>query len=162
VRYKDLGLPASRIFVFVSILALAAAHAAAEPQKTTTSAKQHFVSTKHTGKAHRRGKSRKGAWKRHGQQSIQPDRVLAIQQALIREKYLSGQPSGAWDARTQDAMIRYQTANGWQSKVTPDSRALIKLGLGPNYSEKEMLQFQPKPGSDAVAANAASGNPSKQ
>jgi hypothetical protein len=29
-------------------------------------------------------------------------------------------------------MRRYQSDNGWQSKTVPDSRALIKLGLGPS------------------------------
>jgi hypothetical protein len=29
-------------------------------------------------------------------------------------------------------MQRYQADQGWQSKTTPDSRALIKLGLGPS------------------------------
>jgi hypothetical protein len=112
-----------------------------------------------TGTAHRRhAKSRKGAWKKHGQQSIQADRARAIQEALIREHYLSGEPSGAWDTRTQEAMTRYQTDNGWQSKVTPDSRALIKLGLGPNYSEKDLLNLNPKakPSSDAVASTSGS------
>ena len=33
----------------------------------------------------------------------------------------------------KDAMIRYQAENGWQTKITPDSRALIKLGLGPRH-----------------------------
>ncbi len=31
--------------------------------------------------------------------------------------------------------MRYQEANGWQTKVTPDSRALIKLGLGPDHKD---------------------------
>jgi hypothetical protein len=160
-----LGSSAGKSLILASILALSAAYAAAEPQNTaTTPSIKHpdVSSSKHSSKAHRRSKSRKGAWKRHGQQSIQPDRVLAIQQALIREKYLTGEPSGAWDSRTQDAMSRYQAANGWQNKVTPDSRALIKLGLGPKYSEKDMLQLPPKPGSDAVTADAASTSPSKQ
>jgi hypothetical protein len=30
-------------------------------------------------------------------------------------------------------MQRYQADQGWQSKTTPDSRALIKLGLGPSH-----------------------------
>ncbi len=30
-------------------------------------------------------------------------------------------------------MLRYQADNGWQTKITPDSRALIKLGLGPDH-----------------------------
>jgi len=29
-------------------------------------------------------------------------------------------------------MRRYQADHGWQSKTVPDSRALIKLGLGPS------------------------------
>ena len=40
-----------------------------------------------------------------------------------------------WDADSKDAMTRYQEANGWQTKVTPDSRALIKLGLGPDHKD---------------------------
>jgi hypothetical protein len=51
---------------------------------------------------------------------------------LIREHYLSGKASGNWDAATQQAMQKFQADNGWQSKTTPDSRALIKLGLGPD------------------------------
>ena len=45
---------------------------------------------------------------------------------------MAGGPSGKWDASTQDALKRYQAAQGWQSKTVPDSRALIKLGLGPS------------------------------
>lgn len=70
----------------------------------------------------------------HGQQSIQPDRVTEIQQALVREHYLSEEPNGQWDAATQSAMQKYQAEQGWQTKLMPDSRALKKLGLGPDYS----------------------------
>ena len=90
------------------------------------------------------------------------DRVLAIQEALIRAKYLTGEPTGTWDAGTEDAMTRYQNDNGWQSKVTPDSRALIKLGLGPNYSEKEMLQLGPQPAGGSVVTNGVAANSTKQ
>jgi len=31
-------------------------------------------------------------------------------------------------------MQKYQADQGWQSKVVPDSRALIKLGLGPDHA----------------------------
>ena len=72
--------------------------------------------------------------KMHGQQAIDSERVLAIQQALIREHYLTGAPSTKWDAETQAAMLKFQGDQGWQTKITPDSRALIKLGLGPNHS----------------------------
>jgi peptidoglycan hydrolase-like protein with peptidoglycan-binding domain len=60
-------------------------------------------------------------------------RTVAIQSALIREHYLTGEPTGVWDEASKDAMLRYQAANGWQTKITPDSRALIKLGLGPDH-----------------------------
>jgi hypothetical protein len=72
--------------------------------------------------------------KMHGQQAIDSQRVTAIQQALIREHYLTGEPSAKWDADTQAAMLKFQGDQGWQTKLTPDSRALIKLGLGPNHS----------------------------
>jgi hypothetical protein len=51
----------------------------------------------------------------------------------MREHYLNGQPSGIWDAATQAAMQRYQHDQGWQAKTVPDSRALIRLGLGPDH-----------------------------
>ena len=72
--------------------------------------------------------------KMHGQQAIDSERVTAIQQALIREHYLSGEPSGKWDPESQAAMLKFQGDQGWQTKITPDSRALIKLGLGPDHS----------------------------
>jgi len=71
-------------------------------------------------------------WKRHGQQTVDGRRTGQIQQALIQSHYLDGEPSGTWDSQTQEALRRYQAANGWQTKVVPDSRALIKLGLGPS------------------------------
>jgi peptidoglycan hydrolase-like protein with peptidoglycan-binding domain len=69
-----------------------------------------------------------------GQQGIDGDRAREIQEALIRQRYLDGEPSGEWDQSTRDAMTRFQAANGWQTKNVPDARALIKLGLGPNHS----------------------------
>ena len=59
------------------------------------------------------------------------DRATEIQQALIKKGYLSGEPSGVWDSESASAMQKFQGDNGWQTKITPDSRALIKLGLGP-------------------------------
>jgi hypothetical protein len=32
-------------------------------------------------------------------------------------------------------MQKLQEDNGWQTRITPDSRALIKLGLGPQQSQ---------------------------
>lgn len=72
--------------------------------------------------------------KLHGQQAIDSERVTAIQAALIKAHYLNGEPSAKWDGDTQAAMLKFQADQGWQTKITPDSRALIKLGLGPNHS----------------------------
>ena len=67
-----------------------------------------------------------------GQQKIDSERAQAIQEALIREHYLSGEATGTWSQASEEAMRRYQADQGWQSKTVPDSRALIKLGLGPS------------------------------
>ena len=153
-----MGLSARKLLICSSFLAFCAGHVAAQSStqkpsaSANTPAKPHVAPAKKTSKSHRR-RSRKGAWKRHGQQAIQSDRARTIQEALIREKYLTGEPTGVWDTRTQEAMARYQADNGWQSKVTPDSRALIKLGLGPNYSEHKILQLPAKPDASAFAAN---------
>jgi hypothetical protein len=114
------------------------------------------AATKTTSKSARHGHhKRKASWKKRGQQSINSERATQIQQALIREKYLTGEPSGSWDARTQAALVKYQADNGWQSKVVPDSRALIKLGLGPNYSS-ELLNAPPKTSSVGAPSTTAS------
>ncbi len=69
----------------------------------------------------------------HGQQAIESSRVTEIQRALIREHYLTGEATGNWDMETQAAMQKYQSDQGWQTRLLPDSRALKKLGLGPDY-----------------------------
>jgi peptidoglycan hydrolase-like protein with peptidoglycan-binding domain len=85
---------------------------------------------KKSSKEYRRRRSRR----KRGQQKIDAQRAREIQEALIREHYLSGKPDGIWGSATQKAMQRYQADNGWQTKTTPDSRALIKLGLGPDHA----------------------------
>jgi Putative peptidoglycan binding domain len=86
----------------------------------------------------------------HGQRAIDSSRASEIQKALIQQKYLSGGPSGQWDAQTQVAMRQYQSDHGWQTKLMPDSRALISLGLGPNHVEAPVAGRQ-------VTASAAQG-----
>ncbi len=67
-----------------------------------------------------------------GQRGIDSGRTREIQAALIQRNYLTGEPSGEWTPETEAAMTKFQSDNGWQTKLMPDSRALIKLGLGPN------------------------------
>jgi len=138
-----LRLALRKLVIVSTILVLCAGYAPAKPPKAPA--------TKH---GHRHGK-RKASWKKKGQQAIKPERTTEIQQALIREKYLAGQPSGVWDSRTQAALVKYQADHGWQTKVVPDSRALIKLGLGPNYSS-ELLNSPAKSSPSGIARAAAS------
>lgn len=105
---------------------------------------------------------RKGAKSRHtrlrGQQTIDSSRATQIQQALIREHYLSGEPSGEWDSATVAAMQKYQSDQGWQTKLMPDSRAIKKLGLGPDYSNAinaSGSSFAGPKGAEIPAAQAA-------
>lgn len=99
-------------------------------KKSSTSAKHS--NAKSSSKKSSKSKSKRSSRKR-GQKAIDVERVQQIQEALVRENYLHGTPSGKWDDATQAALRRYQADNGWQSKSVPDSRALIKMGLGPNH-----------------------------
>ncbi len=67
-----------------------------------------------------------------GQRSIDDSRASQIQAALVKSGYLTV-PSGHWDSDTSAAMQKFQADNGWQTKLVPDSRAIIKLGLGPDH-----------------------------
>jgi hypothetical protein len=98
-------------------------------------------------------KSRKKVSSRRGQQKIDSQRARSIQEALIREHYLNGKPSGVWDDKSQGAMERFQADNGWQAKVIPDSRALIKLGLGPD--QQHLLNPESAMTAEAQAARSA-------
>jgi hypothetical protein len=131
----------------------------ASKQQTDTSPKstQHSVkNTSHKKSTHR--KSRRSS--RRGQQRIDHDRALQIQQALIREHYLNGKASGAWDNATQAAMQKYQADNGWQAKTVPDSRALIKLGLGPD--NEHLLNPESAMTSQPPAHSTATSSPSPE
>ena len=94
-----------------------------------------------------------------GQQAIQPERVEQIQQALIHAHYLGGEPTGKWDATTVAAMQKYQSDNGWQTKIMPDSRALVKMGLGEDYSDainaKNLTLASPPAGAQVPADQEA-------
>lgn len=143
------------------------------PSNSHTSTGAHSKSSKSTStSAHSTGsknkKSRKSATKRtHGQQKIDQKRTLEIQEALIREHYLDGKPTGVWNDATQQAMQKYQADNNWQSKTTPDARALIKLGLGPDHDhllnpESAMTNQPPAAHSDGASPRGGAAEPGKQ
>jgi hypothetical protein len=98
-----------------------------------------------------------------GPRAMDSERATQIQAALIKSGYLSGSPSGHWDAESEAAMQKLQGNNGWQTKLTPDSRALILLGLGPKQDAaraaetSELSESKAESGSTLVAG-AATGN----
>jgi peptidoglycan hydrolase-like protein with peptidoglycan-binding domain len=115
-------------------LALAAVLTALPAFATTT---HQTAAGSHTRSGHKlasKSKAKTKGHKLHGQQAIDSNRVTQIQKALIREHYMTGEANGEWDSTTQAAMHKFQADQGWQTKLMPDSRALKKLGLGPDYS----------------------------
>jgi hypothetical protein len=111
----------------------AAIHAATTTHPTTahaTSAKR--VSTSHTTSKHSKSHTKAAPTAAKPTLAMDHDRATAIQAALIKQGYLSGEATGTWDAQSMAAMQKLQSDNGWQTKIVPDSRALIKLGLGAN------------------------------
>lgn len=111
-------------------------HHATTAKKTTTHIPAHKTSTASAkpaaSRTHASRKGKKTAKRPRGQQKIDAERAQEIQEALIREHYLTGDATATWNQASEDAMRRYQGDHGWQTKEVPDSRALIKLGLGPS------------------------------
>jgi len=124
----------------------------------STSSTQKKTSSSHSHSTHK--SSKKSHHKPHGQQGIDSARATEIQQALIREHYMTGEPTGKWDPTTISAMQKFQADQGWQTKLTPDSRALKKLGLGPDYSgainaDASTASDEPHPAGKIPAAQEA-------
>ena len=116
-----------KVVIFLAMVALGVSVAfATEPSTSTHPGSKSSKSAHRSSKKPRKPRAR-------GQQAIDGERCREIQQALVHEHYMSGQPSGTWDDATQQAMRHYQADQGWQSKSVPDSRALIRLGLGPGH-----------------------------
>jgi len=134
-------------------------------RNTSSTSHSRSLTATHATRASSNVHSRKGHTKQrghilHGQQSIEPARVTEIQQALIREHYMSGDATGEWDSSTQAAMQKYQADQGWQTKLMPDSRAIKKLGLGPDYStaiNAKTASFGTPPPISTIPASQAAG-----
>lgn len=107
------------------------------PKKTThrrhkSSGKPHIATNASDTTKTSTGKRSRRKKRVRGQQKIDSERARSIQEALIRQHYLTGTATGTWNTASEEAMRRYQADHGWQSKTVPDSRALISLGLGPS------------------------------
>ena len=134
-----IGSPLRLASVTFALLCATLPASAATPVKHKLPPSAHTTHT--TGRhVYARGTSRVKSGK-HGRTAaarpivaMDTERATQIQTALIKSGYLSGEATGSWDAQSIAAMQKLQSDNGWQTKIVPDSRALIKLGLGPNSS----------------------------
>jgi hypothetical protein len=115
--------------------------AAARKHRTTKVASARATRSKHTSVKVK---------KPLGPRSIDDQRATQIQAALIKAGYLTGEPSGHWDSASQAAMVKLQGDNGWQTKLVPDSRALIKLGLGPGAGQSDTTASSASPPAPAT------------
>jgi hypothetical protein len=52
-------------------------------------------------------------------------------------------------------MQKYQADHGWQTRLTPDSRALIALGLGPDHPAQEISAATPAAASSSAVPVAS-------
>jgi Putative peptidoglycan binding domain len=128
------GIPAG--LLLLTVPAFASAH-----PKTSSAQKHGHASVKEVSVKHKKGLHL--AHEEKATMEMPSERASQIQTALIKQGYLTGEPTGRWDEQSVSAMQKLQGENGWQTKVTPDSRALIKLGLGPTDSTAS-----PVPGTD--------------
>ncbi|MGC2446977.1 MAG: peptidoglycan-binding domain-containing protein [Candidatus Sulfotelmatobacter sp.] len=138
------------------------------PQKQHSTKSSSAANSKSSGKttkaSSKKRSSRKKSAKVKGQQKIDSERAQAIQEALIREHYLSGEATGTWNEASEEAMRRYQADHGWQSKTVPDSRALISLGLGPSkdhlLNPESAMTTVPDPPKSHSMPGTSTGTPS--
>lgn len=133
----------------------------------TTGAKPYSSAHSSSKRSAKYSSHRKKTSRVRGQQKIDSERAEAIQEALIREHYLSGEATGTWNQASEDAMRKYQADNGWQSKTVPDSRALIKLGLGPSKDhllnpDSAMTTVPDPPKAQSLAPTSTSPTPAAQ
>jgi hypothetical protein len=86
-----------------------------------------------TVKGRKGGKSVHAAPVERSQAAPTPDRYREIQQALVAKGYLKSEPSGVWDADTQEAMRRFQADQKLDETGKINALSLISLGLGPQH-----------------------------
>ncbi|HXT73355.1 MAG TPA: peptidoglycan-binding domain-containing protein [Candidatus Angelobacter sp.] len=128
-------------FWFTPLRASAAPHQAhaktqGASRKATTAklgkARLRNASYKTSTSTHKRRSRYRGKRRHHITLPKQPaaDRTEEIQSALERGGFYSGNPNGKWDGGTQEALRRFQTANGLPPTGKLDALSLQKLGLG--------------------------------
>lgn len=95
-------------------------------QTSSSPQSSQFSSTKRSSKSKKKSRTKK----QKGQMAPTPDRIEEIQSALARGGYYTGEPNGKMGSDTQDALKRFQEANGISPTGKIDALTLEKLGLG--------------------------------
>ena len=75
-------------------------------------------------------KKKSSASRTRRQLAPEPARIKEIQQALAREGFYQGEPTGKWDDATVAAMKNFQQSKGLQPTGKIEALSLQKLGLG--------------------------------
>jgi peptidoglycan hydrolase-like protein with peptidoglycan-binding domain len=143
----------ARLFLFGAVLLLGAASvvsAAAPPgaaQTSSSTPKKKKVSSK---------SKKKGRVK--GQNAPTPDRIKEIQAALQKDGSYGGEPTGKWDASTEDAIKKFQDKNGFPVTGKIDALSLNKLGLGSETAGKGAPVPAARPAPSPSASSAPSSS----
>ena len=98
--------------------------------------------------------------KLQGQRTIDDERATQIQSALVRSGYLTGGPSGHWDAETQAAMEKLQADNGWQTKLCPTRAPSSSSALAPAPPQATHSQTSPRSLPPAISIQSRGNGPS--
>ena len=125
--YKCLPFLAAAIVIGLG-LQTDAAETTPQKKKTTPAKKTTTAAKKPAAK---RRSAKKTPPRPRGQQAPTPERYKEIQQALIQRGYLQGEPTGAWDPASSDALKRFQQDQKIEATGKLNSLSLIALGLGP-------------------------------
>lgn len=78
------------------------------------------------------------------------DRYREIQESLVAKGYLQQEPTGVWDTKSSDALRQFQTETDLTPTGKLSSLTLIRLGLGPKFSDAPVVippvaEPQPQP-----------------
>jgi peptidoglycan hydrolase-like protein with peptidoglycan-binding domain len=82
----------------------------------------------------------------------EPARIREIQQALAREGYYQGEPTGKWDEPSMAAMKQFQAAKGLAPTGKLEALSLQKLGLGSPVAGLAPPNQRPAPPANAPPA----------
>ena len=120
-----LGISAAHAQPQTSTASSTSSKATGSKTKTSSKKKHHKTTTHSAGKSvpgtsHSvASKSKRSSRRRpRGQQKIDSERAQAIQEALIREHYLTGEPTGTWNQASEDA-------NAGTERAPPVSAAIV-------------------------------------